>query len=113
MREIKFRGWDKEEKKIVRLTLPKESIEWMQFTGLHDKNGKQIYELDQVTWQGSSYFVVFYNGEWILLDDRMPWDCPSLYNVHTDNNIEIINNYFETKNITSAERDFIENYLKD
>ena len=61
MREIKFRAWDKENKrwsnelfiiggkiKIDKL-LPiykAENNEWVQWTGLLDKNGKEIYEGD-------------------------------------------------------------------
>jgi uncharacterized phage protein (TIGR01671 family) len=55
MREIKFRAWDKKQQKFVDDKQIKKNFNQyykqpnsviMQFTGLKDKNGKEIYEGD-------------------------------------------------------------------
>ena len=52
-REIKFRAWNKAGKIMlnwdtIKYQLNNQHFELMQFTGLHDKNGKEIYEGDIV-----------------------------------------------------------------
>ena len=58
MRELKFRVYDEEAKKIYQVETWDElqMPNVMQFTGLLDKSGKKIYEGDIVTGNQQVYF---------------------------------------------------------
>ena len=129
-REIKFRAWLKEDKKMENvktmdftdktiLCLKKnefinayllrrvsfDDVELMQYTGLKDKNGKEIYEGDIVlikldetsTWHKT--VVGFKKGAFIAdLIDKEDY----VYIFHhgfTDDDFEIIGNIYENKNL--------------
>ena len=81
MREIKFRAWDTDNKKMVLwgellsknlqniLSMPKYcGYELMQYTGIKDKNGKEIYEGDiiQDSFYDRKAEVVFLEGAFWL-----------------------------------------------
>ena len=89
MREIKFRAWDNQNQKWATDNDVSETasiglefgikdwfiniageraVRWsfMQFTGLHDKNGKEIYEGDILMYSSDGY--AYNNGDVIFSD---------------------------------------------
>ena len=82
MREIKFRAWCKLDNKMINtmsiqkmihqkvnefsIKQLKEDIIFMQYTGLNDKNGTEIYEDDVVLYLGyAKYRIEFLNGSFV------------------------------------------------
>lgn len=74
-REIKFRIWNDYDKKMIYwnellknklaniFTMPSYNKWLMQYTGLHDKNGKEIYEGDILkSMQWNDIYLVKYIG---------------------------------------------------
>jgi uncharacterized phage protein (TIGR01671 family) len=125
MREIKFRAWDKERKEMIgaerlihlegettkQLKQSAPFLELMQFTGLHDKNGKEIWEGDIVSLgeeghQGR-YQIVFFDGsfcvDWHDVESKHRYAPIGNYcNDVFINCIEVIGNIYENPELLEA-----------
>ncbi len=83
-RKIKFKAWDKEHRLVMRLNsidcnkgeLEKKDHVLLQFTGLYDKEGDEIYEMD-VLLIALEKQVVFWN------DSKNGWYYSPLSNTDT------------------------------
>ena len=123
MREIKFRAWHKEEKIIGEVLgidiLHKEiffsnedidcyehsdfkDIELMQYTGLYDKKGKEIYEGDIVKLRANHGIgVIKYSDEWgaFVVEYIKPRPLVVLGMNYYKEDIEILGNIYENSEL--------------
>jgi hypothetical protein len=110
-RPIKFRTWDKIERKMLYFDLYNincyfedfnkallDGLEFILFTGLHDRNGKEIWEGDIVRdYNGETGKVIY--GQASFVSELFPpwnWDpmCPVSFLGH-GKRLEVIGNIYE------------------
>ena len=123
MREIKFRAWDKKKKEMRTVTslnfydeymwvdetpmtgerLPIEGTPLMQYTGLKDKNGKEIYEGDVLKTEqptNNRYLVVYDDKE---ASFRRKLGKDNWY-FHKNHKYEVIGNIYENPELIKTNK---------
>lgn len=115
MREIKFRAWNHDTKRMSEIFDITDDFDWykeeypcydlMQYTGLHDKNGKEIYEGDILKYNSlkHEYHAEVYfdkdNSKFDLTIETMP-----TWSVKLEDG-EVIGNIYENPELLEVKKD--------
>lgn len=122
-REIKFRIWDIENKEMLKVQeldfeptfyggriairpdqyndyFYTEDMILMQYTGLHDKNEKEIYEGDIVKYENMTGKIMFFNGSFIMsnFEETEEWELGVI-----NEELEIMGNIYDNPELIGGE----------
>lgn len=128
MRDIKFRAFDKDLKQILKVKeidfehrivtlkisklaikkIPFENVELLQYTGLKDKNEKEIFEGDIIVHNNHKFEVVWDSTRFIGLDNDRSGKgyCCYVDSCYKDgsSSIEVIGNIYESPELLEMSR---------
>lgn len=117
MREIKFRAWAKNSKQIIQDyngNLNDKDFELMQFTGMVDKSGVEIYEGDLFGEMGGDkerpgeyevFGEVYFDMDFAGFNVRYPnggWSTLGEHLLQTKNHREVIGNIYENPELLTT-----------
>ena len=130
MRKIKFRAWDKNIKSMINkkdlirkysigetlfdcseeplidtvnnIFIWEDNLAWLQYTGLKDKNGKEIYEGDIVSIivnnvNKGKYEIKWNEYKWYPFSEGIP-------PIYTGTKLEVIGNIYENPDLLTFEK---------
>ena len=107
MREIKFKVWDRKHNRMSQsFSLGRDSnndFVYLQFTGLKDRNGKEIYEGDickylNIYTKNEIWVVAFEDAKFVLKKSPMRFDLGDV-DIQC---VEVLGNIYENPELCNA-----------
>jgi hypothetical protein len=77
----------------------RDDVVWVEFTGLHDKNGKEIWEGDIVRWFDHQWEIKWGLGRWAICGTLLDYDFSPIN--HSE--MEVIGNIYENPELLKIE----------